>query len=26
MNSKRVWCLLGLLALAGAMNAQAQQA
>ena len=26
MNSKRVWCLLGLLALAGAMNAQTQQA
>jgi ketosteroid isomerase-like protein len=26
MNSKRIWCLLGLLALAGALNAQAQQA
>jgi ketosteroid isomerase-like protein len=26
MNSKRVWCLLGLLAVAGAINAQAQQA
>ena len=26
MNSKRYWCLLGLLAVAGAINAQAQQA
>ena len=26
MSSKTVWCLLGLLALAGAMNARAQQA